>query len=332
VDSTIDRLKYNHSTHLSGKKRRKPIMQTLYVASSAELHAVVAFDAAMEPLLQRLEEAGRAGHPIAQSRLCQDYLQVCRWPFRRLEYSYALEALATTPGPAGKALDAGSGITPFGHVLAGLGWDVTACDFDRDLMTALDAADMARVYGSHVKYEWQDLTNISHPDATFDLVTCVSVVEHIGAPLDQRAVAELCRVLKPNGQLILTVDYEPPFRRGPNEPRRIARRVGGFLRRGDLAGLVSSVSRGLRARQAAAAGSAKHARTPNQCFQISHLLDDIEPILSEGLTPLDVPFARALDAVTAEDVPGFWNLVPGLFDLQSRRLVLPAVARYVKPH
>ena len=53
--------------------------------------------------------------------------------------------------------------------------------------------------------------------------------------------------------------------------------------------------------------------------------------MTPGLQSLDVPFAHPLDAVDAEAVEPFWNLVPGLFDVQGRRIVLPAALRYVKP-
>lgn len=285
----------------------------------------------MEPLLQRLEAAGRAGHPLVATKLCQDYLQVCRWPFRKLEYTYALEAIERWCRRPGLALDAGSGITPLGHALAARGWNVTACDFDGDLMRRLEAADMETVYGSRVHYEQQDLRKIKHPDATFDLVTCVSVIEHMGAPSDRTALAELRRVLKPGGLLVVTVDFEPPSRRGGLETGRFRRRLRELAAAGDVGGLVTALGRKLRAWGSVASGEAAHARTPNQCFQTGHLADDIAPDMMPGLQALDVPFAQPLDAVDAEAVEAFWNLVPGLFDVQGRRIVLPAAMCYVKP-
>ena len=53
--------------------------------------------------------------------------------------------------------------------------------------------------------------------------------------------------------------------------------------------------------------------------------------MTPGLAPLDVPFAYPLDAIEAEAVEGFWNLVPGLFEVQGRRIVLPAALHYIKP-
>jgi SAM-dependent methyltransferase len=60
-----------------------------------------------------------------------------------------------------------------------------------------------------------DLTRIPFPDSSFDLVTSVSVIEHI--PAVERAVAEMFRCLKPGGRLLLTTDCSPegkPFAAG----------------------------------------------------------------------------------------------------------------------
>jgi SAM-dependent methyltransferase len=47
-----------------------------------------------------------------------------------------------------------------------------------------------------------DITDIPEPDASFDAVLCVEVLEHLPAPVD--ALRELARLLKPGGTLILT--------------------------------------------------------------------------------------------------------------------------------
>ena len=52
-----------------------------------------------------------------------------------------------------------------------------------------------------------DLTRIPFPDASFDFITSVSVIEHI--PAVERAVAEMFRCLKPGGRLLLTTDCSP---------------------------------------------------------------------------------------------------------------------------
>jgi SAM-dependent methyltransferase len=53
-----------------------------------------------------------------------------------------------------------------------------------------------------------DITAIAEPDASFDLVVCYHVLEHV--PADRQAMAELCRVLKPGGKAIV----QTPFKDG----------------------------------------------------------------------------------------------------------------------
>jgi SAM-dependent methyltransferase len=55
----------------------------------------------------------------------------------------------------------------------------------------------------------QDATDLSYPDASFDACLCVSVVEHIPGAGDERAMAEMWRVLRPGGVLHLTTDVAP---------------------------------------------------------------------------------------------------------------------------
>lgn len=47
-----------------------------------------------------------------------------------------------------------------------------------------------------------DITSIPEPDASFDVVMCVEVLEHLPDPI--RALRELTRLLKPGGTLIIT--------------------------------------------------------------------------------------------------------------------------------
>ena len=54
-----------------------------------------------------------------------------------------------------------------------------------------------------------DITSIQHPDASFDVVYCSHVLEHV--PDDAQAMRELRRVLKPDGWAVLLV----PQRAGP---------------------------------------------------------------------------------------------------------------------
>jgi ubiquinone/menaquinone biosynthesis C-methylase UbiE len=50
-----------------------------------------------------------------------------------------------------------------------------------------------------------DVTSIPQPDASFDVVLCTEVIEHIINPMD--AMKEFSRLLKPGGKLILTAPF-----------------------------------------------------------------------------------------------------------------------------
>lgn len=51
--------------------------------------------------------------------------------------------------------------------------------------------------------EQMDITDIQHPDDSFDVIYCSHVLEHV--PDDRRAMAELHRVLRPDGWAVLLV-------------------------------------------------------------------------------------------------------------------------------
>ena len=57
-----------------------------------------------------------------------------------------------------------------------------------------------------------DATDLKFPDNSFDKVYSLHTIEHI--PDLKRALAEMERVLKPNGRLVLTYPIEPSFMRG----------------------------------------------------------------------------------------------------------------------
>lgn len=50
-----------------------------------------------------------------------------------------------------------------------------------------------------------DITAIPEPDATFDAVMCIEVLEHVPDP--PAALAELSRLLKPGGTLVITAPF-----------------------------------------------------------------------------------------------------------------------------
>lgn len=50
-----------------------------------------------------------------------------------------------------------------------------------------------------------DITSIPEPNASFDAIMCIEVLEHLPDPV--QAIKELSRLLKPDGQLIITAPF-----------------------------------------------------------------------------------------------------------------------------
>jgi SAM-dependent methyltransferase len=66
------------------------------------------------------------------------------------------------------------------------------------------------ITGLDLHYESEYVTRGSilgtgYPDASFDVVLCLDVIEHLSFEEQERAVAEMSRLLKPGGRLLLTV-------------------------------------------------------------------------------------------------------------------------------
>ena len=84
-------------------------------------------------------------------------------------------------------------------------------------------------YDDDADAEQQDLTDLPYTDNAFDLVICNHVLEHI--PDDRKAIAEISRVLSPNGRALIMVpiDHErqsaTKIRKSPHRPSDIKRSV-----------------------------------------------------------------------------------------------------------
>jgi len=137
---------------------------------------------------------------------------------RVIDYPFAHGSLGLPPGA--KVLDVGCLGSIFPIELASLGYHVWGVDLGEYPLTH-----------PNFTYVQSDVTRMPFEDGFFDAVTAISTLEHIGLTRygdaedsqgDRQAVAEMCRVLKDGGRLIITV----PFGR-----RGIARWKGANLHR-----------------------------------------------------------------------------------------------------
>jgi len=71
----------------------------------------------------------------------------------------------------------------------------------------LTRAGLGHRLGDDLHLETQDARALSYPDASFDRVFSISVIEHIPGEGDADAMREIARVLRPGGFLTLTVPF-----------------------------------------------------------------------------------------------------------------------------
>jgi len=96
-----------------------------------------------------------------------------------------------------KVLDAGCGYTVWPYFIKELYPDIEMHVYDRS------KPHLDRYTDKFVKKEG-DLTAISYPDESFDVVYCVSTLEHVDNW--ETAVEELSRIVKKGGYLLMIVD------------------------------------------------------------------------------------------------------------------------------
>lgn len=116
-------------------------------------------------------------------------------PYRLAAVVAALFGELSTPawGGGGKVLDVGCGNGRFLTTMRSLGWEVQGVEFSEAGVAA------ARMSGLSVHHG--DLSSADFPEASFDLITARHVIEHIPEP--HAFMAELVRVLKPGGRLVI---------------------------------------------------------------------------------------------------------------------------------
>jgi SAM-dependent methyltransferase len=128
---------------------------------------------------------------------------------RAFEYPWVFEALNLDRGL--RVLEIGGSLAGLQFVLDRVGCDVVNVDpgdesFTWFPVTHETMARLNRVLGTAVTLKHCYLDQAGFPDASFDRVVSVSVFEHIPEALIAGVMAEVRRVLKPGGLLVMTVD------------------------------------------------------------------------------------------------------------------------------
>ena len=150
---------------------------------------------------------------------------------RRAVIRAELDALALPP--AAQVLDAGCGSGRTMQELEDYG-TVRGIELDED------AAELARSRG-HGEVTVGRLEQLPWPDRTFDLITSLDVIEH--TPDDRAALAELLRVCRPGGWLLVTVPAYQALWSEHDEANHHYRRYSRAMLRNAAAGAGWSIVR-----------------------------------------------------------------------------------------
>ncbi|MEV4775758.1 ubiquinone/menaquinone biosynthesis methyltransferase [Microbacterium sp. LTA6] len=112
---------------------------------------------------------------------------------------------AVAPKPGERILDLGAGTASSSASLARSGADVVAADFSPGML-----AEAKRRHGSmrNLSFVEADATNLPFGDAEFDAVTMSYALRNVNDP--KKALAELLRVTKPGGRLVINEFSTPP--------------------------------------------------------------------------------------------------------------------------
>jgi len=129
--------------------------------------------------------------------------EVCRsWKGRVVEYTWAIKKLELERG---RVLDVGSVGSKFPMELASLGYEVYAIDIRKYTLKH-----------PHMDFILGDITKAPFRDNSFDRVTAISTIEHIGLGRyadrieykgDRKAIDEIHRVLKKGSEAFITLPF-----------------------------------------------------------------------------------------------------------------------------
>jgi SAM-dependent methyltransferase len=178
----------------------------------------------------RREAAARVINPLSYPRL--------------MEYELAIGALGPLDGL--RVLDIGSPKLPALLIARDAKCELFSTDI-RDYFMGATADFLGRLgqgqrLGHDIHLQVQDARHLTYPDAFFDRIFSISVLEHIPDDGDSQAMQDIARVLKPGGVLTLTVPfsaagYREEFLEGPVYERDEKDRPTFYQRHHDLQSL-----------------------------------------------------------------------------------------------
>ena len=129
-------------------------------------------------------------------------------------------------GPEGAVLECACGTGLLTAVLAPRCRSVAATDFSEKMLAR---AEKKCAKLGNVRFEKADILRLPYPDAQFDAVVAANVIHLLDEPL--RALAELRRVCRPGGRLIIPTYMNRTEKGGSNRVTGVINKAGADFKR-----------------------------------------------------------------------------------------------------
>jgi SAM-dependent methyltransferase len=154
-------------------------------------------DTDLQPYWDRVSETYAADDPLAA--VC--YPGAPTWLnrfFAGLQWRSVTRVLRARRLAGAQALDIGCGFGRWTRFLATQGADPLGVDPTEGMLAAA-----RRASPEAIRYVRMSATALDFPDDHFDVVTCITVFQHLEPHEQEAAIAELARVLKPGGEAVV---------------------------------------------------------------------------------------------------------------------------------
>ena len=154
-------------------------------------------DTDLQPYWDRVSQTYAADDPLAAVCYPGAPVWLNRF-FAGLQWGTVTRVLESRRLEGVRALDIGCGFGRWTRWLAQHGAEAVGVDPTEGM---LDAARRASPEGTD--YRKMSATDLGLPDDHFDLVTCITVIQHLEPDEQEAAIAELARVLRPGGEAVV---------------------------------------------------------------------------------------------------------------------------------
>jgi SAM-dependent methyltransferase len=153
-------------------------------------------DTELQPYWDRVSRAYAPDDPLAAVCYPGAPVWLNRF-FAGLQWGSVRRALGGVELEGARALDVGCGFGRWTRWLAQRGASAVGVDPTEGMLEAARRASDASV-----EYRRMSATALDFPDSSFDVVTCITVIQHLEPAEQEAAVAEIARVLRPGGRAV----------------------------------------------------------------------------------------------------------------------------------